>query len=124
MVAGSPDETPEVILVATGSELAIALAAHEELVAEGVKSRLVSMPCFELFQEQDADYRESVLPADCRARVGVEAGVRQSWDAILGSDGEFVGMSSFGASAPFSQLYEHFGITSANVVASAKRLLS
>ena len=100
------------------------MAAHEELVAEGVKSRLVSMPCFELFQEQDADYRESVLPADCRARVGVEAGVRQSWDAILGSDGEFVGMSSFGASAPFSQLYEHFGITSANVVASAKRLLS
>ena len=124
VVAGSLEETPEVILVATGSELAIALAAHEELVAEGVKSRLVSMPCFELFQEQDADYRESVLPADCRARVGVEAGVRQSWDAILGSDGEFVGMSSFGASAPFSQLYEHFGITSANVVTSAKRLLS
>ena len=123
IVAGEANETPDVILVATGSELPIALAAHEELVAAGVKSRLVSMPCFELFQDQDADYRESVLPSECRSRVGVEAGIRQGWDALLGSEGEFVGMSSFGASAPFQQLYEHFGITSAHVVAAAQRLL-
>lgn len=123
LVAGEASETPEVILVATGSELPIALEAHEELVASGVKSRLVSMPCFELFQDQDAAYRESVLPSGCRTRVGVEAGIRQGWDALIGSEGEFVGMSSFGASAPFQQLYEHFGITSANVVAAAKKML-
>ncbi len=123
VVAGEASETPDVILVATGSELPIALAAHEELVAAGVKSRLVSMPCLELFQNQDAAYRESVLPGACRARVGVEAGIRQGWDAVIGSEGEFVGMSSFGASAPFQQLYDHFGITSQNVVAAAQRLL-
>ncbi len=81
------------------------------------------MPCFELFDAQDADYRHSVLPPEITARVGVEAGVVQGWEKYLGPNGRFVGMSSFGASAPYQTLYEHFGITSDAVVARAKELL-
>ncbi len=112
--------TPAVLLLATGSELPIALAAHQQLTSEGIKSRLVSMPCFEWFDEQDQQYRDSVLPPGVTARVGVEAGMRQGWDKYLGSGGHFVGMNSFGASAPYQQLYEHFGITPQHVVAAAK----
>jgi len=111
---------PEVILMATGSELHIALAAHETLTADGVKSRLVSMPCCELFDEQDEAYRNSVLPASVTARVAVEAGIAQSWDKYLGFQGKFVGMSTFGASAPFQELYETFGITPEKVVEAAR----
>ncbi|HAN95960.1 MAG TPA: transketolase [Planctomycetaceae bacterium] len=121
VLAGDPKQTPQVILLATGSEIPIALAAHDRLTAEGIRSRVVSMLCFEIFDAQDAAYRESVLPAACTARVGVEAGIRQGWDKYLGTRGEFVGMSSFGASGPFQKLYEHFGITPDGVVAAAKR---
>jgi transketolase len=115
--------TPEVILMGTGSELAICLEAYQQLVDEGIAARVVSMPCFELFDAQDADYRNSVLPPEITARVGVEAGVVQGWEKYLGPTGRFVGMSSFGASAPYQTLYEHFGITSDAVVARAKELL-
>jgi len=115
---------PDVILIGTGSELLLCIEACETLTAEGVNVRVVSMPCFEMFNEQSAEYRESVLPNAIRARVGVEAGIRQGWDQYLGIDGRFVGMSTFGASAPFQTLYEHFGITSEQVVSEAKSVIS
>jgi transketolase len=118
-VVAEVDANPSVILMATGSELAIAVEAYEALAAEGVKARLVSMPCWELFDKQSDDYRESVLPAAVTARVAIEAGIKQGWERYLGG-GTFVGMNSFGASAPAEELYEHFGITAKNVVAAAK----
>ncbi len=114
------DGTPDVIVMGTGSEVTICLAAAEQLAADGVKVRVVSMPCCEWFDDQDQAYRESVLPPSVTARVAVEAGIRQGWDRYIGSEGRFVGMSSFGASAPFEELYAHFGITAENVAAEAK----
>ncbi len=115
--------TPEVILLGTGSELPICVDAHAELTKAGVKARLVSMPCFELFNMQDKKYRDSVLPPSVTARVACEAGIRQGWDAYIGADGKFVGMNSFGASGPYNKLYEHFKITAAEIVTQAKSLL-
>jgi transketolase len=123
ILADASEKTPEVILIATGSELPICVDAYEKLVAAGVKARLVSMPCCEWFEEQDEAYRESVLPAATTARVAVEAGVRQCWDRYIGREGQFVGMSTFGASAPYQKLYEHFGITAENVVRAAHATL-
>ncbi|HEX5034340.1 MAG TPA: transketolase C-terminal domain-containing protein, partial [bacterium] len=107
----------------TGSELDIAMKAWEKLTAEGLAVRLVSMPCTEWFDEQDEAYRASVLPHEITARVAVEAGVRQSWDRYLGASGRFVGMSSFGASAPFADLYKFFKITPEHVVEEVKGAL-
>jgi transketolase len=115
---------PQVILIGTGSELSLAVAAYETLVAEGVKARVVSMPCWELFDEQDAAYRESVLPAAVTARVAVEAGIELGWQKYLGFGGRFVGMKSFGASAPAPALYKYFGITAEHVAEEARGLLS
>ena len=120
----SPDGDPQVILLGTGSEVSICLEAAEKLAADGVRARVVSMPCWELFNEQDSAYRDSVLPPAVTARVAVEAGVRQGWDRYLGSHGRFVGMSTFGASAPYKTLYEHFGITADKVVEAAKESMS
>ncbi|MFP6668020.1 MAG: transketolase [Pirellulales bacterium] len=120
ILADADGGTPQVILLATGSELPIALEACSQLSAQGIKARLVSMPCWELFDEQDETYREEVLPPGLTARVAVEAGVRLGWDKYIGQQGRFVGMSDFGASAPYSVLYEHFGITPEAVVAAAK----
>ena len=117
-----------VILIATGSEVEIALAAREKLQAEGIGTRVVSMPCMELFDAQDDAYKRKILPPG-PVRVGVEAGVRQGWDQwLMGTNGnskkaDFVGMSTFGASAPAPELYAHFGITAEAVVAKAKALL-
>ena len=85
-----------------------------------MKARVVSLPCWELFDKQDQAYRDSVLPPAVTARVGVEAGIRQGWDKYIGSCGKFVGMDGFGASGPFKELYEKFGITADNVAAQAK----
>jgi transketolase len=112
-----------VTLLATGSEVAIALAARERLQAEGIAAAVVSMPSWELFAAQDAAYRARVLGAGT-VRVGVEAAVRFGWDQWLGERGAFVGMRGFGASGPAEQLYEHFGITPAAIAAEAKRLLA
>jgi transketolase len=109
----------EVTLIGTGSEVALALQARERLQAEGVPTAVVSMPCWELFDEQDAAYRDSVLPPG-GLRVAVEAALRFGWDRWLGERGGFVGMSGFGASGPAEQLYEKFGITPAAIVAEAK----
>jgi len=114
--------TRTVTLIATGSEVEIALAARAALEAEGVATAVVSMPCFELFAQQDEAYRKPVLGPGT-VRVGVEAAVRQGWDALVRSHGGFVGMDSFGASAPAGQLYARFGITAEAVVAEAKKRL-
>ncbi|MBM4092787.1 MAG: transketolase [Planctomycetes bacterium] len=118
-----PSDRPVVVLIGTGSEVLVCLEAQRQLVAEGIPARVVSMPCFELFDAQDAAYRNAVLPPDITARVGVEAGIAQGWEKYLGADGRFVGMSDFGASAPFETLYRHFGITADAVVAQAKSIL-
>lgn len=106
---------PKAILLGTGSEIPICMKAQELLAAAGIATRVVSMPCFELFDEQDPSYRESVLPKNVAVRVACEAGIRQGWDKYIGADGRFVGMSTFGASAPFNQLYDHFKITAENI---------
>ncbi|MBM3541397.1 MAG: transketolase, partial [Alphaproteobacteria bacterium] len=110
--------TAKVSLFATGSELSLAVEARKLLEAEGIGTRVVSVPCMELFAEQPEAYRRATIGTG--ARVAVEAGVRQGWDAIIGADGAFVGMSGFGASAPAGDLYKHFGITPEAVAKAAK----
>jgi transketolase len=114
---------PQVILLSSGSEVPICLAAQQQLEAAGIPARVVSMACFELFDEQDASYRQQVLPSHITARVAVEAAARQSWDKYLGLHGRFVGMKGYGASAPYQALYKHFGITAENVVSEAQAAL-
>jgi transketolase len=114
---------PEVILMSTGSEVQLAVAAHEKLAAAGIRSRVVSLPSFELFDEQPAEYRDQVLPRGVTARVAVEAGIRQCWDKYLGCDGEFIGLDTFGASAPYQEIYKHRGLTAEAVIAAAKQQL-
>ncbi len=111
--------TPDVILIATGSEVNLCVTAAEELAAKGVKARVVSMPCVELFEEQDAEYKKSVLPCDVRARVAVEAGSSFGWAKYVGLDGDTVSIDHFGASAPAGVLFEKFEFTAAKVVATA-----
>jgi transketolase len=123
-LAEAPGGKPAAIIMATGSELDIAMKAWEKLTAEGVAVRLVSMPCQEWFEAQDQAYRDSVLPPAITARVAVEAGLRQSWDRYLGPSGKFVGMTGYGASGPFNLLYKHFGITPENVAAQVKAALA
>lgn len=114
--------TPDVILIATGSEVSLATEAKAQLDAAGLKTRVVSMPSTDVFLRQDAAYRESVLPNAVRKRVAVEAGVTGFWRQFVGLDGAVIGIDTFGASAPADQLYKHFGITTAHVVEAAKSL--
>jgi transketolase len=124
VLADASGGDPELILIGTGSEVSLCLEACEQLTSEGVKARVVSMPSWELFDAQPVEYRDSVLPPGVTCRVAVEAGIEQGWHKYIGCSGRFVGMRSFGASAPYKQLYEHFGITVDNVVAEAKAALS
>ena len=119
-VLGDSDGTPEVIFMGTGSELQLCVAAHEQLKSEGVKSRVVSMPCWELFERQPEEYRASVLPPSVRARVAVEAGTSLGWRRYVGIDGRIVARREFGASAPLKELLKQFGFTVENVVAAAR----
>ncbi len=121
-VVSDCEGAPEAILIGTGSEVQICLDAAEKLNAAGTNTRVVSMPCWKLFDEQSDDYRESVLPADVRKRVAVEAGIKMGWEKYIGCDGGFVGMDSFGASAPAEELYEYFGITPDAVVEKVNSL--
>jgi transketolase len=114
---------PDLSLVATGSEVAVTVQAYEMLAAEGIKVRVVSMPCWELFEEQPEAYRRHVLP-QAAACLAVEAGVKLGWDRYLGTHGAFVGMSGFGASAPAGTLMEHFGFTAERIAARARGLLA
>src|ERR1700678_551394 len=110
----------DVILIGTGSEVQIAVAARELLAAMGISARVVSMPCTEWFTEQDASYQEEVLPAAMRARVSVEAGITPPWKIFVGDAGEAVGVDHYGASAAAAVIYEKFGITAEAVAAAAK----
>ncbi|MGO4720369.1 transketolase [Stenotrophomonas sp. 2MCAF14_2] len=114
--------TPDVILIATGSEVSLATEAKAQLDAAGLKTRVVSMPSTDVFLRQDAAYRESVLPNAVRKRVAIEAGVTGFWRQFVGLDGAVIGIDTFGASAPADKLYQHFGITTAHVVEAAKAL--
>ncbi|HEX8006843.1 MAG TPA: transketolase C-terminal domain-containing protein, partial [Trebonia sp.] len=114
----------DVILIGTGSEVQIAMAARELLAAEGISARVVSMPCVEWFAEQDVSYQENVLPAAMRARVSVEAGVTAPWKALTGGAGECVGLDHFGASAAQATLFAEFGITAERVAAAARTSLT
>ncbi|MBI6510646.1 transketolase [Proteus sp. PR00174] len=117
------DGTPELIFIATGSEVELAVNAYDQLTAEGRKVRVVSMPATDAFDKQDADYREAVLPTSVKARVAIEAGIADYWFKYVGLDGAIVGMHSFGESAPANELFEEFGFTVENVVTQAKSLL-
>jgi transketolase len=114
---------PQAILIGTGSEVHVALDAAKQLEASGVATQVVSMPSWELFDEQDQSYRDSVLPPAVDVRVAVEAGIVQGWEKYIGTNGDFVGLSGFGESAPYQKLYEHFGITADAVVGKVNRLL-
>ncbi len=116
--------TPDVLLLATGSEVALCLNAQEALASEGVKARVVSAPSWDVFDKQTKEYRESVLPKSVKARVGVELGVELGWSKYLGDAGKFLGMAGFGDSAPAAKLMEHFGITVERVVALAKESIA
>jgi transketolase len=119
----SSDNKPDVILLGTGSEVDLCIRAHEALVGEGIKSRVVSMPSWELFENQSAEYRESVLPRAVMARVAVEKGSTFGWARYVGMTGAVVGMKTFGASAPLKELQKKFGFTVDNIVAAAKEQL-
>jgi transketolase len=124
VLADAPSGTPEVIIIATGSEVQLAVAAREELAAEGIEARVVSAPSLEWFEEQDDAYRESVLPAAVTARVSVEAGVALTWRSYVGDRGRSVSIEHFGASADYKTLFREFGITTEAVVAAAKDSLA
>ena len=114
-------DKPDVLFLASGSEINVALCAAEGLKAEGISAQVVSMPCWELFEKQSQEYKDSVLPPNVKARVGIEAGVELGWGKYLGDNGIFIGMSSFGASAPGKVCFEKFGITIEKVVEAAKK---
>ncbi|HAT8487481.1 TPA: transketolase, partial [Vibrio vulnificus] len=118
------DGKPELILIATGSEVELAVKAAEQLTAEGKKVRVVSMPATDTFDKQDAAYREAVLPSDVTARIAIEAGIADFWYKYVGFDGRIIGMTTFGESAPADQLFEMFGFTVENVVNTAKEFLA
>ncbi len=123
VLADAEGGKPEVILLATGSELQWAVAAYEKLKTEGIKARVVSMPCWELFDAQDAAYKESVLPSSVTARVSIEMAATLGWERYIGLKGKAIGMHSFGSSAPLKDLLKKFGFDAEHVVAAAKELL-
>jgi transketolase len=123
VLADAEGGKPEVILLATGTELQHCVAAHEQLKTQGIKSRVVSMPSWDLFERQDAAYKESVLPAAVAARVSIEMAATLGWDRYIGPKGKAIGMHSFGASAPLKDLLKKFGFGPEQVVAAAKQLL-
>ncbi|HTZ47140.1 MAG TPA: transketolase [Verrucomicrobiae bacterium] len=123
VVADAEGGKPDVILLATGSELQWVVAAYEKLKAEGIKARVVSVPCWELFDQQDAKYKESVLPSNVTARVSMEMAATLGWERYIGTKGKALGMHTFGASAPIKDLLKKFGFDADHVVAAAKELL-
>jgi transketolase len=118
--AEGPGGTPDVILIGTGTEVGLVVGAYEKLVAAGVKARVVSMPSWELFEEQDQAYQDSVLPPSVRARVACEQASNFGWERYVGREGAMITMKTFGASAPLKELQKKFGFDVDNVVAQAK----
>ncbi|MGC1650835.1 MAG: transketolase [Candidatus Sulfotelmatobacter sp.] len=123
VLADAPGGTPEVILIATGSEVSLAVDAHEKLLAEGIRSRVVSMPSWDIFDHQAQEYRDHVLPPAVTARVSIEQASTFGWERYVGSSGRMIGMKTFGASAPLKELQRHFGFEPNRLVAAAKELL-
>jgi transketolase len=117
-------DKPDVILIGVGSELEIAMKAAEKLAAENIKAQVVNLASWELFEQQDKAYKDSVLPPSVKARVAVEAGIKMGWEKYIGDKGEFIGMSGFGESAPYKVCYEKFGITADAVAAAAKKSIT
>jgi transketolase len=115
---------PDAILIATGSEVALAVAAAGRLADEGIGARVVSMPCTSLFESQDAEYRQAVLPREIPARVVVEAGATATWWRYAGDSGAVIGIDRFGQSAPAGELFEHFGFSVENVVGTTKSIVT
>ncbi len=123
VLADAEGGNPEVILIATGSEVSLAVSAHEQLIADGVRSRVVSLPCWELFDRQDSGYRDSVLPPEVTARVSIEEAATLGWDRWVGPGGASIGMHTFGSSAPLKDVQTKFGFTPDRVAETAKGLL-
>jgi transketolase len=123
VLADAPDGKPELLLLATGSEVSLCLAAHEHLVKAGIRSRVVSMPSWELFHDQPAAYRDTVLPPSVTARVAVEQASSLGWERYVGTHGRVIGMSTFGASAPLKELQKKFGFEPERIVAAAHEAL-
>jgi transketolase len=124
VLADAPGGNPEVILIASGSEVSLAVQAHENLLAEGIRSRVVSMPSWEIFEHQPQAYRDNVLPPNVKARVAVEQGSILGWDRYVGSSGRVIGMNTFGASAPLKELQKKFGFEPEHLVSAAKEQLA
>jgi len=124
VLADAPGGKPQVILIATGSELSIAVQTHEQLVAESIRSRVVSMPSWEIFENQSQEYRNSVLPPELTARVAIEQGSTLGWERYAGTAGQVIGMKTFGASAPLKELQKKFGFEPDRLAAAAKSLLA
>ncbi len=123
VLADAPGGNPEVILIASGSEVSLAVDAHEKLLAEGIRSRVVSMPSWDIFDLQTQEYRDSVLPPKMKARVAVEQASTFGWERYVGTSGRVIGMKTFGASAPLKELQRKFGFEPDGVVAAAKEQL-
>lgn len=123
-VLADAQQGPVLILIATGSEVSLAMEAWEKLSAEGIATRVVSLPCWEIFDQQSAEYRESVLPANVKNRLAIEAASTLGWERYTGQYGDMIGMTTFGASAPVDDVMKHFGFTVDNVIARAKELLN
>lgn len=123
VLADAPGGKPEVILISSGSELYLAAQAHEKLIAEGIRSRVVSMPSWSIFEHQSREYRESVIPPNVKARVAIEQASTFGWERYVGETGRVIGMSTFGASAPFKDLEKHFGFQADAIVSAAKEQL-
>ena len=117
------EKEADVIIMATGSEVELAIQAHGKLAVDGIKAKVVSMPSCELFEKQSDEYKQSVLTPQIKSRVAVEAGIRSGWDYYLGEKGQFVGMKGFGASAPADKLFDKFQITVEAVVSAVKKSL-
>ena len=123
VMADAPGGSPEIILIASGSEVTLAVDAHETLLTQGIRSRVVSMPSWDIFEHQPQSYRDSVLPPSVTARVAVEQGSVLGWDRYVGAAGKVIGMKTFGASAPLKELQQNFGFEPERVVAAAKEML-
>src|SRR4029079_18948148 len=119
VLADAPGGAPEVILIGTGSEVSLVVDAHEALVAQGIKSRVVSMPSWDIFEDQSQEYRDSVLLPKVSARIALEQGSTMGWERYVGPMGRVIGMKTFGASAPLKELQKHFGFEPEAVVALA-----
>jgi transketolase len=123
VLADAPGGSPEVIIIASGSEVILAIQAHEQLLSEGIRSRVVSMPSWDIFDHQAQEYRDDVLPPKVTARVAVEQASTFGWERYVGTTGRIIGMKTFGASAPLKELQRKFGFEPNQVVTAAKELL-